>query len=88
MSCRMQLVLALGMMVNSPMTARLPASLLWPLAPLMANRVLETVSFLLGFITPLVRNRSSKGWLLLLISTWNATACMEMYHEAVRTSCS
>ncbi|CAL5220776.1 g2842 [Coccomyxa viridis] len=49
----MQLVLALGMMVNSPITAQLPASLLWPLVPLMANRVLEALCFLLGYITPL-----------------------------------
>jgi len=51
-SSSMQLVLALAMMVNSPLVARLPASLIWPLVPLMANRVLETTSILLGFITP------------------------------------
>ena len=55
MLCLTQLVLALGMMVNSPITAQLPASLLWPLIPLMANRVLEALCFLLGYITPLVR---------------------------------
>lgn len=42
------------MVVNSPLIARLPASLVWPLIPLVANRALEMMGLLLGFITPLV----------------------------------
>lgn len=49
-----QLVLALGMMVNSPLIVRLPPSVVWPLVPLMANRALEMLCLLLGFVTPLV----------------------------------
>ena len=49
-----QLVLALGMMVNSPLIVRLPPSVVWPLVPLMANRALEMLCLLLGFITPVV----------------------------------
>ncbi|CAK0783305.1 hypothetical protein CVIRNUC_006504 [Coccomyxa viridis] len=40
-------------MVNSPLIVRLPPSVVWPLVLLMANRALEMLCLLLGFVTPL-----------------------------------
>ncbi len=85
--CLMQLVLALGMMVNSPITAQLPASVLWPLIPLMANRVLEALCFLLGYITPLVRTSYPHGIILLSHAEPPHVACSgtASYHEKLST---